>query len=301
MPDLHELTEHIEHASHAEGGAHAHGKDSSGRAIGITMAILGVMLAFCAAMVGSARTELIATMVEQSNRFSLFQTESMKLRVIEADLEMLHAITPSKAEVAKFERELKTVRRVSGKADDEDTQELKAAIELSTRELADVLTPDPEDEAHFKALARKYEHDVKEAKEDAECYDDKIKAHFNAAEWYERAQLCAEIGIVVASVALLLGSRIIWYVALVFGLGCGGVIVKTYTQTSSALDVAEKKIVEAQKRTEAIESSEESPAQENAPKEDKPSPIQDDKEDKDPGRGKEMPPGSGGASAPKRE
>jgi hypothetical protein len=260
MPDLHELTEHIEHAKgdHSHGHANEQGYGhQTGKAIGITMAILGVMLAFCAAMVGSARTELIATMVEQSSRFSLYQTESMKLRVMQADLEMLHAITPSKAEVAKFETRLKEVRKVSGKSDDEDTQELKAAIELATTELADVLSPDPEDEAHFQLLAKKYEHDMKEAKEDAECYEDKIKAHFEAAEWYERAQLCAEIGIVVASVALLLGSRLIWYAALVFGIGCAGIIGRTYVHTSSALEVAQQKIVEAQKRTDEIEQGEE--------------------------------------------
>jgi hypothetical protein len=261
MPDLHELAEHIEHAKggHGGGGAHGGGHEGGhgpGRAIGITMAILGVMLAFCAAMVGSARTELIATMVEQSNRFSLYQAESMKLRVMQADVEMLHALTPTKSEVEKFEQRLHEVKRVSGKEDDEDTQELKAAIALSTRELADVLTPDPEDEKHLQGLARKYEHDMKEAKEDAECYDGKIKANFDAAEWYERAQLCAEIGIVIASVALLLGSRMIWYVALVFGLMSGGIIARTYGHTQSLLDVAEKKIEEAQKRTLEIEGDE---------------------------------------------
>src|SRR3984957_2169734 len=132
---IHELAEHIEHAKGGHGEGHGHG-GGPGKAIGITMAMLGVMLAFCAAMVGAARTELIATMVEQSNRFSLYQAESMKFRVMEADVEMLHAITPTKAEVEKFEERLKDVKRVSGKADDEDTQELKSAIALASKELA---------------------------------------------------------------------------------------------------------------------------------------------------------------------
>jgi hypothetical protein len=230
MPDLHELVEHIEHA---KGGHDAHGGGHAGpgKAIGITMAMLGVMLAFCAAMVGAARTELISTMVEQSNRFSFYQAETMKFRVMEADVEMLHAITPTKAEVDRFEAKLTEVRKVSGKADDEDEQ-------------------------HLQMLARRYEHDSKEAKEDADCYDDKIKAHFDAAEWYERAQLCAEIGIVIASVALLMGSRGIWYVALVFGFASGGVIVRTYVHTHGALEGAEAKIVEAQKRAVLIEGDE---------------------------------------------
>src|SRR5262249_9739484 len=121
---------------------------------------------------------------------------------------------------------------------------------------ADVLSPDPEDEAHLKSIAKRYEHDMAEAKEDAECYEAKIRANFDAAEWYERAQLSAEIGIVVASVALLVGSRMIWYVALVFGIGCAGISGRTYLHTSAALEKAEHTIVEAQKRTEEIEQRE---------------------------------------------
>ncbi|HEX8795917.1 MAG TPA: DUF4337 family protein [Polyangiaceae bacterium] len=228
-------------------------KNGPGTGIGITMAILGVMLAFCAAMVGAARTDLIATMVEQSNRFGTYQAESMKFRVMQADVEMLHAITPTKSEVDKFESRLAEARRVSGKSDDEDTQELKAGIAISTKELADVLTPDPEDEQHLQGLAKRYEHDMKEAQEDAECYDDKIEAHFFAAEWYERAQLAAEIGIVIASVALLLSSRLVWYVSLVFALGGAVIIGGTYVHTTSLVTAAEHKIADAQKRTVYVE------------------------------------------------
>lgn len=263
---MHEIAEHIEHAAHgAHGdGGHGHGGHGGhgahgggpGKAIGITMALLGVMLAFCAAMVGAARTDLIATMVEQSNRFSSYQAESMKYRVMQADVEMLHAITPTRGEVDKFESRLRDIKRVSGKDDDEDTQELKSAIAVSAKELADVLTPDPEDEQHLHGLAKRYEHDMNEAREDAECYDDKIEAHTYAAEWYERAQLAAEIGIVIASVALLLSSRLVWYVALVFAFGGAGVIGRTYVHTSSLIAAAEHKIAEAQKRTVFVEGDE---------------------------------------------
>ena len=43
-------------------------------------------------LVGSQRTELIKTMVEQSNKWGIYQAESTKFRVIEADGEILHAI-----------------------------------------------------------------------------------------------------------------------------------------------------------------------------------------------------------------
>jgi hypothetical protein len=255
---IHELVEHIEHAKgHAEGGGHGGGHGGGpGKGIGITMALLGVMLAFCAAMVGAARTELIATMVEQSNKLSIYQAESMKARVMEADVEMLHAITPTKAEVDKFEAKLMSIKRVSGKSDDEDTSELKEAIAVSAKELADVLTPDPEDEAHLANLAKRYAHDTKEAKEDAECYDEKIAAHFDAAEWYERAQLAAEIGIVIASVALLLSSRGVWFISLFFAVAGAGVIVRTFVHTHGMLESAERKIEEAQKKEAFIENDE---------------------------------------------
>jgi hypothetical protein len=263
----HELAEQIEHA----GGGNGHGGHGGpGRAIGITMALLGVMLAFCAAMVGGARTELIATMIEQSNKLGVYQAEAMKYRVMEADVEMLHAITPTKSEVDKFEGRLEGVRRVSGKSDDEDTQELKAAIALASKELADVLTPDPEDEQHLKGLARRYQHDAREAKEDAECYEAKIAAHSSAAEWYERAQLGAEIGIIIASVALLLSNRRVWYLSLVFAFGSAGVIVHTFTHTRSAVAAAEHEMRKAQEHSPFVEGDDEGGGQAGPPVEHKP-------------------------------
>ena len=58
MGEVDELAEHIAHAGEA---------GHLGKYLGITMACLGVLLALCAALVGGQRTELIATMVEQTN------------------------------------------------------------------------------------------------------------------------------------------------------------------------------------------------------------------------------------------
>src|SRR5262245_44352097 len=101
MSEATELLEKMEEAGgHGHGGHGGHA--GPGKMIGITMAILGVMLAFCAAMVGSERTELIKSTVEQSNKWGVYQAEATKYRVMEADFEMLHALTPNKAEVKKF-------------------------------------------------------------------------------------------------------------------------------------------------------------------------------------------------------
>jgi hypothetical protein len=256
MSGAHEMLEKMEHAGHAGHGEEGHGGGGHGpgRMIGITMALLGVMLAFCAAMVGSARTDLIRATVEQSNLWSIYQAESTKYRVMEADFEMLHALTPNAEELKKFEERLAHVKRQGGKSDDEDTAELKEAIHVATTELADVLTPDKADEDRISGLAKKYKHDMVEAKEDAEAYDEAIEAHHDSSEWYERAQLCAEIGIVIASIALLLSSRPIWLISVLIGLGGAGIIGYTFVHTRKLLHEAERKIEEAKKRTTEIES-----------------------------------------------
>jgi hypothetical protein len=238
------------------GPAHA----SPAKGIGITMALLGVMLAVCAALVGSARTELVASTIDQANKIGVQQAEGTKFRVMDTDRELLHALTPSKGEVAKFESALKNVRSKSGKADDEDTSEVKDIIDVSTRSIAEVLTPDPEDEDRIEKLRKTYAHDLAEAKEDAEAYDGAIHAHEREAEGYERAQLCAEIGIVVASIALLVGSRAVWLVAIAVGLLGVGNAVTTRISTSRELAAAEQKIEDAQKNTAAIE-AEDSPGE----------------------------------------
>src|ERR1019366_2873985 len=72
-----------------------------------------------------------------------------------------------------------------------------------------------------------------------------------------RSELCAEIGIVIASVALLVSSRKIWLFALVFGAASAGVILRTYMHTSGLLEAANQKIALAQQRTDEIEGADE--------------------------------------------
>jgi hypothetical protein len=253
MSAVHELAEKIEHTAHGDGGHGSHGGKASGAHIGITMAVLGVMLALCSALVGAQRTMLIETMVTQSTKWGLAQAEATKYRVIEADLELLKSITPKKDEVAKIEATLRSKRTSSGRADDEDTAELKDLIASSTEDMADLLSPDPEEVSRFKKLARTYELDHKEAKEDAEAYDGAIEAHQEAAEHYEWGQLSAEVGIVVASIALLLSSRMLWIVALVLGAGCAGTLGVTMVQTNAAVAAAQGKIRAASENVQKLE------------------------------------------------
>ena len=255
MSGVHELAEKIEHMAHegGHGGHGGHGAKASGTHIGISMAVLGVMLALCSALVGGQRTLLIETLVMQSTKWGLAQSEATKFRVIEADLELLRSLTPKPDEIKKVETTLRAKRSPSGKADDEDTAELKDLIASSTEDMADLLTPDPEEVGRFKKLARAYDRDHREAKEDAEAYDGAIEAHQEAAEHYEWGQLAAEVGIVVASIALLLSSRGLWFIALALGAACAGTLGVTFVQTQKAVAAAEQRIKAASENVQKIE------------------------------------------------
>ncbi len=261
MSEVTELLENMEKAGHGGGGhgdhGHEDGKKGPQKAIGVTMALLGVMLALCAALVGSARTALIKTTVEQSNKWSVYQSESTKFRMIEADVEMLHALTPSKTELSRFEQKLAEIKSRSGKGDDEDTAEIKETIHVATVELAEVLSPDKEDEDRLAGIGAKYKRDMAEAKEDAEAYDVAIEAYQDAAEGFEHAQLCAEIGIVIASIALLMASRKVWLVAVVIGLVGATFVALAFHDEHDKLVAAQKKIADAQNNAAAMEKDDE--------------------------------------------
>ena len=266
MSEASDFLEHMEHAGHGGHGHDEHGGGAPhagpGKQIGITMAMLGVMLALCAALVGSHRTELIKTTIEQANEWGVYQSETMKFRIIEGDVEMLKALTPKESEREELKADLLQHAKPNGAKDDEDTLEIKTLIAESTDDMARLLTPDEKEIHEFEKLARRYEADVTDAKEDAESYDPAIEAHEGAAEWYERAQLLAEIGIVIASIALLMSSKKIWAVAVVLGICGGSIIGWTFVKTRGQLATAEKKIADEQAEGAKIEKDDEEPVAE---------------------------------------
>src|SRR5436190_8705690 len=88
-----EHAEHTAHAGHGHGDDHAHGggAGASNKIFGITMALIGVLIAFCSAMVGSERNELTRTMIEQTQAHADFTSASTKLRLIMIEVEKQHA------------------------------------------------------------------------------------------------------------------------------------------------------------------------------------------------------------------
>jgi hypothetical protein len=219
-----ENTEHIAHAAHGEDHGHdAHNR--LGMYVGITMACLGVMLAFCAAKVGGERTELVQKLVEQSDATAQYHAQDVKHRVAFLDLQQLHAAAMS-----------------ANGGDAINRDDVVAMADTVDRYLGE------------SDLAHKF----------AASYDPAIQAHIKAQEHYEIGQLLAEIGIVIASVALLLKNRIAWIIALLLGLGCLGTVIVTYVATSREVQASETKIEETGKEFFEARTKNKTTAQEQA-------------------------------------
>ena len=75
-------------------------------------------------------------------------------------------------------------------------------------------------------------------------YNPIVRAHVEGEENYELGMLASEIGIVMASVALLLRRRLLWYVAMALGVVSIGIMIATYVHTAPVVHESEKKIEE---------------------------------------------------------
>ena len=198
MSEALEALEHAEHAAHA---AHAGGHDHAapdGKAhapsklIGLTMALIGVLIAFCAALVGGERNELTRSMIEQTQAHSDYSSASTKFRLIMLELEK---------------------------------QRGAAAAAATAGAAGNPVLP------RFLRLYTDYSKERALSKEWSDSYDPMVQAHFEGAEGYEHAQLIAEIGIVLASLGVLLGSRSAWLLSIVLAVASVGQIGRTELRT----------------------------------------------------------------------
>jgi len=256
MSEVTELMENMEHAGHGGGhGEHGggHGK-SIGKFVGITMAVLGVLLALCSALVGGTRTELIATMVQRTNVAMKYQSVSTKYRMLQANLLQMNALLPSDPE--QFKKLEDAVQQASKNVPGEGNQQLAAQTQAFHDQVFMTVVPTTSDLKHFVELARSYKAEAKAALAWEESYEDAIKAHEEGGEHYEWGMLCAEIGIVVASIALLLSSKPAWFLAMGLGVVCLVITVMTNLTVRSTLKHAEAEIDEGQENYEKSASEE---------------------------------------------
>jgi hypothetical protein len=234
IEQAHEAAEKSEGHGHEGGG---HGKGMS-KAIGMTMAVMGVLLALCSALVGSARTSLVTTMVMQTNSSLEYESLSNKYRLMQANLQQLHALLPDPKEFKATDDEVQKL--MAGNAGGQAV--IGKIVTLESKKLLLTVTPTHEDLMRFADFMKTYNKQQKAAKLYTESFDDKVEGYSEAAEHFEWAQLCCEIGIVLASIALLLASRFAWFASLVPGVAGVILIVMTFMTVHTQIGQAQKKI-----------------------------------------------------------
>jgi hypothetical protein len=260
MSEVTEMLEHAEHAGHGgEHGGHGGGK-SIAKFVGITMAVLGVLLALCSAMVGGTRTELISTMVKQTNVAMRYQAVSTKFRMLQANLLQLNALLPG--DPARFGKLEADLHQAEASLTGSEAMATAKVVRSFHDQLFMTVVPTSSDLHAFVNLARSYKLEAKAAQAWQNSYNEAIEAHEKGGEHYEWGMLAAEIGIVIASIALMLSSRLAWMLSMGLGVVCIVVLVWTNIQVRGQLTNAEREI------DEAAESYEKTAAEEKAEKAD---------------------------------
>lgn len=206
MAGSHEAMELAEKAAHAAHGG-GHGGDRLGMWIGVTMAMLGVLLALCSAFVGSERTQLLSKMIEEEHAHAKYQAQDVKHRMAFLTLSQAHALA--------FGGEAGKVNK------------------------ADVLV--------MANTVDRYLEESALAKAATNSYQTVVRLHMEAQEGYEHGLLAAEIGIVVASVALMLRMRSVWLVAVAMGVLSAALAASTHTRSGREMQESLDKIAKATK------------------------------------------------------
>jgi hypothetical protein len=236
MSELLEDMEHAAHANHHEPGP----SKGIGKHVGITMAMLGVLMAVCSALVGMSRTQLIATMVEKSETANRSQAVATKYRLMQSQLQSTHAFLQTDPDGAKKrEAALDELEKASA------TTPVAPALRVTRLEAAimmDAVIPSSDDVIAMAKTTKRYMLERDAAEHWAESYGEKVEAWEQTGEHYEWAQLVAEIGVVVASIALLLQSRLAWSLSITLGLSSIGLIVFTYLTSHTQIHEADEVI-----------------------------------------------------------
>jgi hypothetical protein len=184
MPEAHEQLEHAEHAEHAAG---------SSRKIALLIAVLALFLSFSETLGKSAQTEAIGANVESSNLWAFFQAKTVRMTVVRTAAEAFKLETAAVSDPtakAGIEKQVDAWQKTAARYDSEpDTHEGRKELAARAKEA---------EESRDLELA-KYHH-------------------------YELASAAFQIGIVLASAAVITGMMALAWLSGVLGVAGLGVL-----------------------------------------------------------------------------
>ena len=259
-----ELSVEVGAAVAATSGGGGEKEDPLPTYIGILIAVLGVVLAFAASKGGSASTDLVTTMISQQHAHSKYESQDIKHRGVVNVLRQMHAGIPVDDADDILDEDLRHLEarvRAKGKvaeppkhagAKDEEGEggsgiDSIESARILGRHMFESFTPEPKDAISLADAVTRYYAQAQAADAWPKTYDALAEAHSNAGSGYDRSMLLAEIGIVIASVALLLKRKIPFVAATCLGVASIAVIAMTWTAANRDIADATAKIAVAQK------------------------------------------------------
>jgi len=183
MSEAHEHLEHLEHAEHAGG---------TNRKIALVIAVLALFLSFSETLGKGAQTEAISANVESANLWAFFQAKTVRMTLVRTaaeELKLEAAATSDAATKTAMDKQIDAWQKTAARYDSEpETHEGRKELAARAKEA---------EESRDLAMA-KYHH-------------------------YELASAAFQIGIVLASAAVITGMiALVW---LAGALGVAGLAV----------------------------------------------------------------------------
>jgi hypothetical protein len=199
----HEAEHQIEHEEHAHGGGHGKG-ESQNKKIALLIAVIALCLAFSETLGKSAQTAALSFNVEASNLWAFYQAKTIRQTTLEAS-----------AELVKLDR-----LKIDGETSKDAIQKaLSDRVDNWTRTVARY-NSEPMDRPARKDvnLNPPYGEGRRELMALALAAEAKRDTALERYHHYEVASAASQIGIVLASAAVITGMIVLAYVAAALGV-----------------------------------------------------------------------------------
>ena len=199
----HEAEHQIEHEEHAHGGGHGKG-ESQNKKIALLIAVIALCLAFSETLGKSAQTAALSFNVEASNLWAFYQAKTIRQTMLEAS-----------AQLVKLDR-----LKIDGETSKDAIQKaLSDRVDNWTRTVARY-NSEPMDRPARKDvnLNPPYGEGRRELMALALAAEAKRDTALERYHHYEVASAASQIGIVLASAAVITGMIVLAYVAAALGV-----------------------------------------------------------------------------------
>jgi len=201
----HEAEHQIEHEEHAHGGGHGKGESQNqNRKIALLIAVIALCLAFSETLGKSAQTSALSFNVEASNLWAFYQAKTIRQTTLEASAELL-----------KLDR-----LKIDGESSKDAIQKaLSDRVDNWTRTVARYNSEPMERPARKDVnLNPPYGEGRRELMALALAAEAKRDTSLERYHHYEVASAASQIGIVLASAAVITGMIVLAYAAAALGV-----------------------------------------------------------------------------------